>query len=123
MSLVLFCFVFTTIMAYYYMAETNLSYLDKRGKQRWAVWLLRILILFATYYGAIKTAELAWTVGDIGVGLMAWLNLIAIILLRKPALKALKDYRKQKAAGKDPVFNADDWDIKHAAEWSKRKDG
>src|SRR5690606_35571576 len=95
---------------------------DKRGKQRWAVWALRILILFATYYGTIKTAELAWTIGDIGVGLMAWLNLIAIFLLRKPALKALKDYRRQKAEGKDPVFNADEWDIKHADEWSKRKD-
>ncbi|HWK98587.1 MAG TPA: alanine/glycine:cation symporter family protein [Parapedobacter sp.] len=121
-ALALFFFVFTTIMAYYYMAETNLSYLDKGGKQRWAVWVLRILILFATYYGTIKTAELAWTVGDIGVGLMAWLNLIAIILLRKPALKALKDYRKQKTEGKDPVFNADEWDIKGAEEWSKRKD-
>ncbi len=122
-ALALFFFVFTTIMAYYYMAETNLSYLDKRGKHRWAVWALRLLILFATYYGTVKTAELAWTMGDIGVGLMAWLNLIAIILLRKPALKALKDYRKQKAEGKDPVFNADEWDIKHAEEWSKRKDG
>lgn len=122
-AMALFFFVFTTIMAYYYMAETNLSYLDKRGKHRWAVWALRLLILFATYYGTVKTAELAWTMGDIGVGLMAWLNLIAIILLRKPALKALKDYRKQKAEGKDPVFNADEWDIKHAEEWSKRKDG
>ncbi|MFB2119691.1 alanine/glycine:cation symporter family protein [Parapedobacter sp. 2B3] len=122
-ALALFFFVFTTIMAYYYMAETNLSYLDKRGKQRWAVWLLRALILFATYYGTVKTAELAWTMGDIGVGLMAWLNLIAIILLRKPALKALKDYRQQRAEGKDPVFHADEWDIEHAEEWSKRKDG
>lgn len=120
-ALALFFFVFTTIMAYYYMAETNLSYLDKQGKQRWAVWLLRVLILFATYYGTVKTAEMAWTLGDIGVGLMAWLNLIAIVLLRKPALIALKDYRRQKAEGKDPVFNADDWDIKHADEWTTRK--
>ena len=108
-------------MAYYYMAETNLSYLDQKGKQRWAVWVLRALLLAATYYGTVKTAELAWTIGDIGVGLMAWLNMIAIFLLRKPALKALKDYRQQKAAGKDPVFDADGWDIKHADEWSSRK--
>ena len=120
-ALALFFFVFTTIMAYYYMAETNLSYLDQHGKQKWAVWLLRALLLFATYYGTVKTAELAWTIGDIGVGLMAWLNMIAIFLLRKPALKALKDYRQQKAAGKDPVFNADEWDIKHADEWSGRE--
>ncbi|SFC48659.1 alanine or glycine:cation symporter, AGCS family [Parapedobacter composti] len=114
-------FAFTTIMAYYYMAETNLSYLDKRGKHKWAVWALRLLILFATYYGTVKTAGLAWTLGDIGVGLMAWLNLIAIFLLRKPALKALADYRRQKKAGQDPVFDAESLDIKHATHWSQHR--
>lgn len=114
-ALALLFFAFTTIMAYYYMAETNLSYLDKHGRHRWAVWALRLLILGATYYGCVKTAEMAWTFGDIGVGLMAWLNLIAILLLRKPALRALQDYRKQKKAGKDPVFVADD--LKNATHW------
>lgn len=118
-ALALFFFVFTTIMAYYYMAETNLSYLDKQGRHKWAVWALRALILVATYYGCVKTAQTAWTLGDIGVGLMAWLNLIAILLLRKPALRALKDYQKQKKAGKDPVFVADD--IKNATHWKENK--
>jgi len=114
-ALALLFFAFTTIMAYYYMAETNLSYLDARGRHKWAVWALRILILGATYYGCVRTAEMAWTLGDIGVGLMAWLNLIAILLLRKPALRALADYRKQKKAGKDPVFVADD--LKNETHW------
>jgi len=116
-AIALLFFAFTTIMAYYYMAETNLSYLDKKGRQKWAVWLLRLLILAATYYGTVKTAAVAWTLGDIGVGLMAWLNLIAILLLRKPALKALKDYRQQKKAGKDPVFKSGDHQILGAEHW------
>ena len=33
---------------------------------------------------------------DLGVGLMAWLNIIAIWILHKPALEALKDYEQQK---------------------------
>ncbi len=103
-------FAFTTIMAYYYIAETNLSFLQKDGKQKWPLYLLRALILVATFYGSVRTAEVAWTLGDIGVGLMAWLNVIAIILLRKPALKALKDYQKQKAEGKDPVYDFQDVD-------------
>ncbi|MNT52800.1 Amino-acid carrier protein AlsT [compost metagenome] len=103
-------------MAYYYIAETNLSYLDKKGR-KWAVWVLRILILIATFYGSVKTAEAAWTLGDIGVGVMAWLNVIAILLLRKPALKAFKDYQQQKRAGKDPVFNAEACGIKNTQEW------
>ncbi len=109
-------FAFTTIMAYYYIAETNLSYLDKSGNKI-GVWLLRFLLLFATFYGSIKTAEAAWTLGDIGVGVMAWLNVIAILLLRKPALKALKDYQEQRKAGKDPVFDAKKLGIKNTDEW------
>ena len=102
-AIALMFFAFTTIMAYYYIAETNLSYLQKEGKQKWPTYLLRALILIATFYGSIRTAELAWTFGDIGVGLMAWLNIIAIILLRKPALEALKDFKAQKDAGLDPT--------------------
>lgn len=109
-------FAFTTIMAYYYIAETNLSYLDKKGR-KWALWTLRILILFATFYGSIKTAEAAWTLGDIGVGVMAWLNVVAIILLRKPAMIAFRDYQQQRKAGKDPVFNAKELGIKNTTEW------
>ena len=69
------------------------------------------------YYGSVKTAESAWILGDIGVGLMAWLNLIAILLLRKPALKAFKDYKTQLKAGIDPVFDAKKLGIKNTEEW------
>jgi AGCS family alanine or glycine:cation symporter len=110
-------FAFTTIMAYYYIAETNLSYLDKTAN-KWLIWALRIFILMATFYGSIKTAEAAWTLGDIGVGLMAWLNIIAILLLRKPALKLLKDYQEQHKKGKDPIFKANKHpEIKNTTEW------
>ena len=34
--------------------------------------------------------------GDLGVGMMAWLNIIAIWILHKPAINALKDYEQQK---------------------------
>lgn len=110
-------FAFTTLMAYYYIAETNLSYLNKNPGKTYLIWGLRALILGATFYGSIKTAELAWALGDIGVGVMAWLNIVAIILLRKPALKCFKDYQDQRKSGKDPVFNATKLGIKNADEW------
>ncbi|GAB3812314.1 alanine/glycine:cation symporter family protein [Pontibacter rugosus] len=115
----LLLFAFTTIMAYYYIAETNLSYLNGKGR-KWMLWGLRALILGATFYGSIKTAESAWVLGDIGVGVMAWLNVVAIILLRKPALRALKDYQEQRKAGLDPVFDPVKLGIKHADEWEKK---
>ncbi|MHA7129184.1 alanine/glycine:cation symporter family protein [Algoriphagus namhaensis] len=110
-------FAFTTVLAYYYIAETNLSYLTRNSSNKWALNALRVLILGATFYGCVKTAEAAWMLGDIGVGLMAWLNVIAIILLRKPAFKALEDYRKQKKAGKDPVFKSKELGIDNADFW------
>ena len=116
-SIALLFFAFTTIMAYYYIAETNLSYLLKKDNNKWLVWGLRGLIMAATFYGSIKTAALAWAIGDIGVGMMAWLNIIAILLLRKPALAALKDYSDQKKQGKNPVFKASALGIKNTEEW------
>ena len=117
-AIALFLFAFTTIMAYYYIAETNLTYLDKQGS-KWMVWVLRAFIMVSTFYGSVKTAESAWALGDIGVGIMAWLNIIAIILLQKPAMRALKDYQAQKKAGLDPVFSAEKLGIKNAEEWDK----
>ncbi|WP_256009803.1 alanine/glycine:cation symporter family protein [Desertivirga xinjiangensis] len=115
-AIALLFFAFTTIMAYYYIAETNLSYLDK-SENKWAVTALRILILVATYYGSVKTAEAAWAVGDMGVGIMAWLNIVAILILQKPALLALKDYQRQRREGKNPVFNAKELGIKNTDMW------
>lgn len=116
-AIALFFFAFTTLMAYYYIAETNLSYLNKRGLKMWKLWALRIVLLAAVFYGSVKTAEAAWTLGDIGVGVMAWLNIIAIWLLQKPALKALRDYQAQRKQGLDPKFNATACGIKNADEW------
>ena len=113
-------FAFTTLMAYYYIAETNLSYLNKKGTSIWLLSGLRIFKLLATFYGSVKTAEVAWTLGDIGVGIMAWLNVIAIFLLRKPALLALKDYEAQRKSGADPIFNSTRLGIKNAELWETK---
>jgi len=116
-AIALLFFVFTTIMAYYYIAETNLTYLLKNKTNKPLLWLLRALILFSTFYGAIRTAELAWALGDIGVGLMAWLNIIAIFFLRKPAMIAWKDYQDQRKKVIDPVFDPKKLGIKNAEIW------
>ena len=115
----LFFFAFTTIMAYYYIAETNIAYLLKQRKGKIPIFILKIVILAATFYGSIKTANMAWALGDIGLGIMVWLNIIAIVILAKPALVALKDYERQKKEGKDPVFNPKELGIKNADYWEQ----
>ncbi|WP_307340530.1 alanine/glycine:cation symporter family protein [Caldalkalibacillus uzonensis] len=118
-AIALLFFAFTTIMAYYYMAETNLAYINRKVKRVWSEYALKIALLAVVFYGSVRTATLAWDLGDIGVGSMAWLNIIAILLLTKPALKVLKDYEKQKREGKDPVFDPAKVGINDADFWEK----
>lgn len=116
-AIALFFFAFTTIMAYYYIAETNIAYLFKGKSQVVATWVTRIVFLAANFYGSYKTSQLAWTLGDVGLGLMVWVNVIGILFIMKPALIALKDYEKQKKEGKDPVFDPESLGIKNADFW------
>lgn len=122
----LFFFSFTTILAYYYIAETNVTYLRKTIKLPGAVFALKVFLLSSVFYGAVKTANLAWGLGDIGVGLMAWLNIVGIVLIffmGKPAIKALKDYEQQKADGvTEYTFDPKKLGIKNATYWENKQD-
>lgn len=69
-AVALFFFAFTTILAYYYMAETNLVYLVKPKYHKKAIFILRILFIVGVYMGSIKEAKLVWAIGDIAVGLI-----------------------------------------------------
>ena len=83
------------------------------------IWVLRILMIAAVYYGSINKANKIWSLGDIGVGTMAWINIVAILLLSRMAFKALRSYEKQKKEGKDPEFDPDELNIKNADIWKK----
>lgn len=120
-ALALFFFAFTTIMAYYYIAETNISFITGKKKATFLVWILRALILVSVFIGCVTTAESAWTLGDIGVGLMAWLNLIAIILLHRKVLILFKDYKEQLKMKKDPVFDNSKYNFPNMEIWNKHK--
>ncbi|MBB5148135.1 MULTISPECIES: alanine/glycine:cation symporter family protein [Ureibacillus] len=116
----LFFFAFTTLMAYYYIAETNVAYLFSGRTEGTVTWILKIVMLASVFYGSVRTSDLAWLLGDIGLGLMVWTNVIGIIVLAKPSFIALKDYEEQRKAGKDPVFDPIKLGIKNADFWVER---
>ena len=118
-AVALLFFAFTTIIAYYYMAETNIAFINRRIHRPWMTLALRVGILAAVTFGTLRSAGAAWALGDIGVGLMAWLNIIAILILQKPALAALRDYEARKKAGKDPQFDPEALGIRNAGFWNK----
>jgi AGCS family alanine or glycine:cation symporter len=123
-AVALFFFAFTTLLAYYYIAETNVAYIRRTVRFPGELTILKIILLASVFYGTVRTADLAWGLGDIGVGLMAWLNIIGILILflmGKPALKALKDYEEQRNAGvTEYTFDPDKLGIKNADFWRRQ---
>jgi AGCS family alanine or glycine:cation symporter len=122
-AIALLFFAFTTILAYYYIAETNVAWVSRSFKFPGKLIILKITIIVSVFFGTIRSADLAWAMGDIGVGLMAWLNIIGILILffmGRPALKALHDYERQKKEGiTQYTFNPEALGIKNADFWKK----
>jgi AGCS family alanine or glycine:cation symporter len=118
-ALAVMLFAFTTIVAYYYMAETNIRYINRTFHRPWTIVVLKVAIIASVAFGAVRSAGTAWDLGDLGVGLMAWLNIVAILILQRPALVALADYEAQKRAGRVPVFDPDTLGIRNADLWRR----
>jgi AGCS family alanine or glycine:cation symporter len=115
-AIALFFFAFTTLMAYAFYTESNVAYLFKK-RRGLAIQLTRLFILGMTFYGSVRTTSLAWGLGDVGVGLMAWLNLVAILLLTRVGLATLKDYEAQRKSGRPLSFDPAKLGIKNAPLW------
>ncbi|SDB81098.1 alanine/glycine:cation symporter family protein [Shouchella lonarensis] len=119
-AIALLFFAFTTIMAYYYIAETNVAYLFRNKKVTWVMFITKLILLAAVYFGTTNESKNAWLFGDIGLGIMVWLNIIAIVFLARPALKALRDYDAQRKQGLDPTFDPKKLGIKNADFWEEK---
>ena len=96
-SIALVFFVFTTIMAYYFYGESSIIHIfSGRGKSKKgeiiAIWLFRAGLLTMVVFGALREANVVWTLGDIGVGITCWINVIALLILCPEAVRALKEY-------------------------------
>ena len=122
-AIALFFFAFTTLLAYYYIAETNVAYIRRTIRFPGELVVLKLVLMTSVFYGTVRSADLAWAMGDIGVGLMAWLNIIGILILffmGSPAIKALRDYEKQKNAGVEKyTFDPEALGIRNADFWKK----
>lgn len=123
-AIALFFFSFTTLMAYYYIAESNVAYINRFVRIPGAITVLKVGLMLAVFYGTVKAASLAWSLGDIGVGLMAWVNIIGILIIffmGRPAIEALKDYERQRNSGATNfTFDPKALGIKNADYWEKK---
>ena len=125
-ALATFFFAFTTILAYYYIAETNILYLARKfGWERDVTLIVKLSAMLAVTYGAVGSAGYIWKLGDIGVGLNAWLNIVGLVIIffaaGRPTIRALRDYeRQQKENAAVYTFDPQALGIKHATFWEER---
>ncbi|MDA0148779.1 alanine/glycine:cation symporter family protein [Vibrio sp. LaRot3] len=106
-AVAIFFFAFTSIIANYSYAETNLIFLEHNHKA--GLGLFRIFVLGMVVFGAVASLPVVWALADVSMGLMAIVNLIAILLLSGIVIKLAKDYNQQLDAGKVPTFDSNDY--------------
>jgi AGCS family alanine or glycine:cation symporter len=117
LSFAISMFAFSSIIANYYYGETNIEFIT--GSKRW-VFFYRIMVMGLVLFGSVAALELVWALADLLMGSMALVNLIAIVLLAPIALAVLRDYSRQREAGQDPVFHANNvWEVKNAECWGE----
>jgi len=109
-------FAFTSLVAYYYQAETNLAFICKSRYQRQnTTRLLRLIICLTVVFASINSATAVWLIGDIGSGLMSWINIIALVPLSGVAIRLLEDWQSG-----NEQFRPDRCHIYNAPLWRKR---
>lgn len=102
-TVAIFLFAFTSIIGNYFYAQANIKFISMN---KTFMFVFKVLSIGMVFVGAQVSMSTAWDLADVLMGLMATVNILAIVLLGKIAFKALKDYEEQKKAGKNPVFKA-----------------
>jgi AGCS family alanine or glycine:cation symporter len=103
-AIAIFFFAFTSIIANYAYAESNLVFLEHNHPG--GLLIFRCVALGMVMFGALAELPLVWKMADTSMALMAITNLTAILLLSRVALKLADDYHRQRRLGKLPTFDA-----------------
>ncbi|WED22347.1 sodium:alanine symporter family protein [Vibrio sp. JC009] len=108
----IFFFAFTSIIANYCYAETNILFLGRNRKR--GIQVFRLLVLAMVLIGSLGALDVIWALADVSMGLMVIINLVAITLLSGIVIKLARDYNSQLRAGKEPVFNTQEYPELHS---------
>ncbi len=84
-------FAFTTILGWDYYSEKCLEYLVGTKRRIW-VKFYRLLYVLAVFTGPYLTVKVVWDMADVFNGLMAFPNLVALVLLSPTVAKVTKEY-------------------------------
>ncbi len=112
-------FAFTTLLGNLYYVDNCLVYLLKRQPGKKFMTVYHIIASLIVFVGAGLSADLLWGIADVTMGAMTIINMPVILYLSKYAIRALKDYEKQRKEGKEPVFRAKDINLPYEVDYWK----
>lgn len=105
-TIALLLFAFTSMIYNYYLGENSLNYFSEENKLLFNGF--RVLTLALVVWGAAQDLGTVFGFADVTMGLLALVNLAALVLLFKVGLKVMRDYDSQVKAGiKQPTFDPD----------------
>ena len=114
LTIAIFLFAFSSVIGNYYYGESNIQFMT--GSKA-VLNGYRVLVCGFVFLGAIASLDLVWGLADIFMGIMASLNLAAVVMLSGVAVKLLANYSAQRKQGLDPVFHTDDLGLDGMEVW------
>ncbi|WP_040162293.1 alanine/glycine:cation symporter family protein [Nigerium massiliense] len=104
MAILIFVFAFSSVLGNYTYAEINQDFI---GGGRAGNWGMRILVVVATFWGAVQELSFVWSLADVAMSLMAVINLGALFFLGRQVVTVLKDYESQSGHPMEREFHMD----------------
>ena len=103
-SVALMLFGFSTILYNYYLGENSINFFSTSNQNFFNTF--RVAIIGLVCWGATTDLGTVFGFADVTMGLLALVNLIALIALFRPGLRILRDFDDQIAEGiEQPVFD------------------
>jgi AGCS family alanine or glycine:cation symporter len=103
-SIALMLFAFSSMIYNYYLGENSLNFFSEENKTLFNGF--RVLTLLLVLWGSLQDLSTVFAFADVTMGLLAVVNLAAVVLLFKVGLRVMRDFDEQRRAGiAQPVFD------------------
>jgi len=99
-------FAFTSVVANYAYAESNLHLFHLDNKLGRLVYTSAYLAM--VLWGSSAALKQVWAMADVALGLMTLVNITAIVLLTPTIVALTKDYQQKRLSGKEIAFSKHD---------------
>ncbi len=116
-TIAMILFAFTTLLGNLYYVDNAFCFIMKREPSKRFMVIYRVIASLVIFIGAGLSADLLWNIADVTMGAMTLINIPVILILGKYAIRALKDYDRQKRLGINPIFHAKNISLPHKVDY------